>query len=66
MTLSLYIFVYEGLEAEIFRVRSRIPKKHCRKISELGSQQLRRYGLWKLRLFQAPKFHLKEVIMGKN
>ena len=56
-------FFYEGSEAEIFRVRSRNSEEHLRKMLELGLQYFRRYDLWKLELFQAPEFHLKEVIM---
>ena len=45
------LFFCEVLEAEIFRVRSRNLEEHCKKISELGLQYLRRYDLWKLGLF---------------
>ena len=41
-------FSYEGSEAEIFKVRSRNPEEHRHKISELGSQYIRRYDLWKV------------------
>ena len=47
-----------GCEAESLR-------KFVKKISELGSQYFWRYDLWKVVLFQAPKFHLNEVIVGK-
>ena len=45
-------------EAEILR-------KLVKKNSKLGSQYFWRYDLWKVVLFQAPEFHLKEVIVGK-
>ena len=45
-------------EAEILR-------KFVKKISDLDSQYFWRYDLWKVVLFQAPEFHLKEVIVGK-
>ena len=49
----------------MFREKIRNPEEHHHKISELGSQYFQRYDLWKLGRFQAPEFHLKEVIMGK-
>ena len=43
-----------------------ILRKFIKNILELGSQYFWRYDLWKVVLFQAPEFHLKEVIMGKD
>ena len=63
--LRYNFFFYKVSEAEIFRERSRTLEEHLHKNSELGSQYFQRYDLWKLGLFQAPEFHLKEVIVGK-
>ena len=41
------------------------PEENFQNISDLGSQYFWRYDLWKVVLFQAPEFHLKEVIVGK-
>ena len=60
------MFFYEGSESEIHMVQSENPEEIHKKISELGSQYFWRYDLWKVVLFQAPEFHLKEVIMGKS
>ena len=59
-------FFYEGSESKIFRAQSRTLEEHRHKISDLGSQYFGRYGLWKLGIFQALEFHLKEVIVGKS
>ena len=65
MEFALYIFFYEGSESEICMVRSGNLEEILQKISDLGSQYFWRYDLWKVVLFQAPEFHLKEVIVGK-
>ena len=36
------------------------------KISDLGSQYLRRYNLCNLGFLQAPEFHIKEVTLVKS
>ena len=41
------------------------PKEILQKISDLGSQYVWRYDLWKVVLCQSSQFHLKEVIVGK-
>ena len=52
----LYKFFYEGLKAEICIMRSQNPEELCVKISYLGSQQFRRYDLWKLGFFRLLNF----------
>ena len=47
-------------------VRNQNPEETRRKILELGSQIFWRYDLWKVVLFQAPEFHLKEGDHGKR
>ena len=65
VAFSLKLFSYEGSESEIFRVQSRNPEAMRQKILDLSSQYFRRYDLWKVVIFQAREFHLKEVIVGK-
>ena len=57
---------HRGIFFITFFLQRRNPMEHPVQILGLGSQYFRRYDLSKLGLFQAPGFHLKEVIVGKH
>ena len=61
-----YNFFYMKFQKLKFLERGKNPEEHHCTILEVGSQYFWRYDLWKLGLFQALEFHLKEVIMGKS
>ena len=59
----LWIFFYEGLEAEIFMRRIQNPKEAAVKILDQGAQYFLRYDLCKLGFLQALEINLKEVTL---
>ena len=44
---------------------AKILRKFVKKFQSLVRNIFLKYDLWKVVLFQAPEFHLKEVIVGK-